>query len=92
VSEMKAWRCPGGEHVLGMVVRNGSGVRQLVLYRIAIPSNSQESDSQIEEVEVMAVVEGYVADVRCSICGRVRTWVPGEEAMRKLLEGRQIVG
>ena len=89
---MKAWKCPGGEHVLGMVVRNGSGVRQLVLYRIAIPSNSQESDSQIEEVEVMAVVEGYVADVRCSICGRVRTWVPGEEAMRKLLEGRQIVG
>jgi len=89
MNEMKPWKCPGGEHVLGMVVRNGSGVRQLVLYREAIWADAVRPD-EAEEVDVMAVVEGYVADVRCSICGSVRTWVPGEEAMRKLLEGAKV--
>jgi len=38
------------------------------------------------EVDVMAVVEGLVLDVRCSICGYVRTWAPGEEAIKRLVE------
>jgi hypothetical protein len=83
MNETKPWKCPGGEHVLGMVVRNESGVWQLVLYRQAC---SQQPTADSDEVDVMAVVEGYVADVRCSICGSVRTWVPGEAAMRRLLE------
>jgi hypothetical protein len=33
---------------------------------------------ELKEVDVVAVVEGKV-DVRCSICGRVRTWFPGIE-------------
>jgi hypothetical protein len=36
-------------------------------------------------VDVIAVVEGYVANVRCSICGAMRTWFPVEAAMAKLL-------
>lgn len=74
---IKVWKCTNG-HALGQVVRNGSGVRQLLLYR--------QAASEEGEVDVLAVVEGYVADVRCSLCGEVRTWVPGQEAMERLLE------
>lgn len=90
-TKIRPWTCTGNrEHVLGQVVRNGSGVRQLLLYREAVnmgdltPSPSPTGRGE-EEVDVMAVVEGYVADVRCSICGAVRTWVPGQEAMERLL-------
>ena len=91
---VKAWRCPGKEHVLGLVRRNGRGIRQLWLYRQAVddraPLDSDESTSagEMAEVDVMAVVEGLALDVRCSICGEMRTWVPGEEAIRRLIEGR----
>ena len=92
--ELKAWRCKNG-HVMGMVRRNGSGVRVLLLYRDALtltpgPSPiSENGRGEKEQVDVMAVVEGYVADVRCSICGDVRTWVPGEEALRALIKRAQ---
>jgi len=76
----KPWKCKNG-HVLGQVVRNGSGVRRLYLYRQAV----DETDPQ-DAPDTMAVVEGYVSDVRCSICGCIRTWVPGEEAMRQMVE------
>lgn len=80
MAEITAWRCQGG-HVMGQVARNGRGVRQLLLYRVAV-------DPAVDDtaVDVIAVVEGYAADVRCSVCGRVRTWVPGEEALRQLIE------
>jgi uncharacterized protein (DUF2342 family) len=81
---------------MGVVVRNNSGVRQLLLYRQAVyldlpPSPSTSSGQALDgkgenEVDVMAIVEGHVMDVRCSICESLRTWVPGEEALRKLLE------
>jgi len=80
----KVWRCDknGEGHILGLTVKNGSGRRELLLYRNAI------GDDVGEEVDVIAVVVGLVMDVRCSICGCVRTWVPGEEAIRRLLEKR----
>ncbi|MEW6650913.1 MAG: hypothetical protein AB1453_12085 [Chloroflexota bacterium] len=76
--QIKAWKCPKG-HAMGQVMRNGSGVRVLLLYRQALPDGEGE-------VDVMAVVEGYAADVRCSLCGSVRTWVPGEEQLQALVE------
>lgn len=90
--EIKAWRCPNG-HVMGRVVRNGSGMRRLLLYREAEPGADPHPgplpirEREVEfEPEVMAVVEGYVADVTCSVCGAVRTWVPGQEAIDRLIE------
>ncbi len=107
----KIWKCKNG-HGMGMVERNGSGIRQLLLFRNAIyspsppdpsPSSGQapsttaltglrsgqahlsNSGEGSYELEVMAVVEGWVADVRCNICGEMRTWVPGQEAMERLL-------
>lgn len=92
MSEVKPWRCrQDGNHVLGQVVRNGRGVRVLLLYREAVDLSHAENaeNAVIQEVDVMATVEGYVADVRCSICGGVRTWVPGEEAMQELIRQAQ---
>lgn len=78
----KVWTCSQNRsHVLGQVRRNGSGIRMLLLYRQAVDVEGAEP----EEVDVMAVVEGYVANVRCSICGAPRTWVPGQE----LAKGRR---
>ncbi len=92
--EIKTWKCKGG-HVMGMVVRNGSGVRQLLLYRQATyPNPSLSADKRQtfgggeDEVDVAAVIEGYVADVRCSICGRMRTWIPDAEAILRLIQLR----
>jgi hypothetical protein len=62
-------------------MRNGRGIRKLILYRVAIDDQA----AMPAQVDVMAVVEGYVAEIRCSICECMRTWVPGEEAMRHLL-------
>jgi len=80
-NEIKAWRCRGCGSTLGQVKRNGSKIRVLLLYRNAIAAGEPMKD-----VDVMAIVEGYVADVRCSECGKTRTWVPGEEAIMQLLK------
>jgi hypothetical protein len=39
----------------------------------------------IGDVDVMAVIEGYAVNIVCSKCGCIRSWVPGEEALRKML-------
>lgn len=76
--QVKAWRCENG-HVLGQVVRNGSGIRQLLLYRKAV------GECDPEEVEVIATVEGFVADVKCSICDCIRSWYPGQESLERMI-------
>jgi len=38
------------------------------------------------EVDVMAVVEGTALDIRCSVCGEVRPWYMGEDALEGLME------
>jgi hypothetical protein len=86
VKNVAAWKCGSGQHQLGAVVRNGSGIRQLLLYRSAIDLDADEPG----ELEVLAVVEGYMTDVRCSICGSMRTWVPGEEALRRIVQRRAL--
>jgi hypothetical protein len=83
MGDVCVWKCGQG-HVMGLVVRNGRRVQRLLLYRHALdynptpsPSPSPKPDgegSQSETPEVMAVVEGTVMDVRCSVCGGVRTW------------------
>lgn len=81
MDQMKPWKCKGG-HVLGHVARNGRGIRQLYLYRHAVDMGADEPG----EPEVMGILQGLMMDVQCDICGAVRTWVPGEEALERLLE------
>lgn len=79
---MKPWRCKGCGAHLGKVTRNGSGITQLLMFRQAVDTSEEE----VVDVDVIAVVEGYAADVVCSVCGTARTWVPGEEAITRLLK------
>lgn len=66
--ELKPWRCKRDDpssHIMGWV-RDGS----LVLLRQAIDICADEP----VEVDVMATVEGSVMEIRCSVCGGVRSW------------------
>ena len=78
---MKSWKCPNG-HVLGVVKTNGSGMRQLMLYRLAVDLTARE----MNEPDVLAVLDGIggLNSVKCSICGAVRDWHPDKAAMRQL--------
>ncbi len=81
MNEMRVWTCENG-HVMGLVRRNGRGITQLMIYRQAVDNLADEP----EPPEVMGVVEGTVLDIRCSVCGSVRTWFPSQEALERLLE------
>lgn len=80
MQQNKPWKCKNG-HTLGLVQRSNKQIRQLVLYREAIDPLAEDAS----DVDVIAVVEGYTSDVRCSICGALRMWVPGEEALTEML-------
>ena len=79
---VQVWRCKEGQegHVLGQVRKNGRGSNQLLLYRHAVAA-----DESPAEVDVMAVVQGSVVDIRCDICGALRTWVPGQAEYERLM-------
>ncbi len=76
----KPWKCPSG-HGLGLVTHGQRG-DELLLYRQAVDLEAEEP----AEVDVIALVVGQVMDVRCSICERTRTWVPGEEHMQRIID------
>ncbi len=78
--DMQAWLCPRG-HVMGLL-RWVDGVRSLYLYRQAIDLE-KSSDEEIASVDVMAVVEWYILDVACSVCGERRSLAPGETVLRR---------
>jgi len=80
MDEMRIWTCENG-HVLGLVSRNGRGITRLMIYRQAVDHQADEPVAP----EVMGIVEGTVLDIRCSVCGCVRTWFPSQEALDKLL-------
>ncbi len=100
--EIKPWKCKNGHimgltqrdgngiRVL-MLYREAltdagpSLIRDITLTPYPSPMNGR-GEADLNEVDVMAIVEGYVADVRCSICGAVRTWVPGQEQLDRLIE------
>ncbi len=92
----KAWRCPNG-HILGLAQRekvDGRWVTRLALYREAVDPTADAP----AEVDVVAVVDGSALDVRCSVCGAVRSWSVGQDALMRFLEvyfgahGREVPG
>ena len=91
--DLKPWKCRNQRdpHIMGFVYRDGSNIRKLLLLRNAIPIGDGQ-DGEIGEIDVIAIVEGYVADVRCDICNMTRTWVPGPEVIRKLIKDRRKYG
>jgi len=80
----KDWKCPNG-HILGQASRekvNGRWITRLALYREAIDPHA----TLPAEVDVVAVVDGAALDVRCSVCGAVRSWSVGQDALMRFLE------
>lgn len=86
---LKEWRCKNG-HLLGLVKRvkkemEGRAtchVSQLLLFRQAVDREAVRP----ENVDVIAFVEGTALEIRCSVCGEVRPWYIGADAMERLLE------
>ena len=76
---LKPWVCRKCSAVLGQVKRNGRGVRHLMLYRHAVNLKAESP----AEVEVIGYLEGTMTDIVCDVCGAVRTWAMGQEALEK---------
>lgn len=76
--ELKTWKCKSG-HALGVVSRSNEGTR-LMLYRHAV----DEWASDPAQVDVVAIIESAI-DIRCDICGCLRTWAPSQEAFDRLM-------
>jgi hypothetical protein len=79
---LKPWNCKKCAATLGQVKRNGSGIRQLLLYRHAV---SMDAEKPVD-VDVLGALEGTMMDIRCDICGTVRTWEIGREAAQRVVK------
>jgi hypothetical protein len=86
---LKQWKCPNG-HVLGVVERVKAGqehVTRLMLFRQALDIGEKEGEL-MQDVDVIANIEGTILDVRCSVpgCGQIRSWFAGEDALARMVE------
>jgi hypothetical protein len=72
--EGKPWRCPN-RHLLGHVWRENN-IRRLRLEMHGI--------IELGERRMIVILTGP-ADVFCPVCGEMRTWHAGEEAMEDLI-------
>lgn len=93
LEKLTQWKCKNG-HVLGVVERaqvsNGGTkyhVSRLMLFRQAI---DLEAVGSLENVDVLANIEGTVMDIRCSCCSTVRTWWMGDAALERFMQGRKV--
>lgn len=93
---LKHWKCENG-HVLGIVNRvqvsnNGTKyhVSQLMLFRQAIDLDPVSS-VKLQDVDVIANIEGTVMDIRCSCCSSIRTWWMGAATLERFMESRERV-
>lgn len=91
---LKQWKCEKG-HVLGIVERvqvSGKArkyhVSRLMLFRNAIDLEPEHHVS-LEDVDVIANIEGTVMDIRCSCCGSIRTWYLGAATLERFMENRK---
>lgn len=78
---VKQWRCKNN-HVLGLVVRNGAGVPQLLLHRHALEA---ESETPPDEEKMLGPVTGSMP-VRCDLCGCKKPWGITVQALLYLVE------
>ena len=89
---VKQWKCDANSsHVLGILKRVESSVQvdgttiryhttQVMLFKETINLDAEMPD----EIDVVGVVEGLMLTSmtwRCTCCGAVKKWHPGEEAL-----------
>lgn len=84
---LKLWKCKNN-HVLGIVqrVQIGSDGDNYWTTRLALFRQAIDADEAVD-IDVIANIEGTVTDIRCSVCGEVRTWWLGEAGLERLLKG-----
>lgn len=85
-SGKRRWNCECG-HVLGVVLPAPAKVRSVRILRLALPAGV--SEAVLAEAEAAALVEATgKALVRCSHCGRKRSWHAAADGMSELLAKR----
>jgi len=72
------WKCDN-EHILGMMKRGKK--KSLLLYRHALDMSVEEP----VEVEVLGHLQGSMLEIKCDVCGAVRTWMEDEPKGRKVV-------
>lgn len=82
MDETRTFECKN-DHVMGLITKNGKGTRRLLVYRYAIDKDHLEG---ADPPEVMGIVEGFYYGLRCSVCGAIRTYIPGEAEMINLIK------
>jgi hypothetical protein len=70
MQQVKQWRCKEN-HVLGVIIENGAGVPQLLVYRHAVDA---EAETPAEVDVMLGPVTGSML-VNCDICGDSKPWV-----------------
>lgn len=80
--DVSVFRCSQKNgHALGIVQKNGHGMTRLMLYRHAVDSDAV----QPAEVDIIAVIHS-AEEIRCDICGEVRTWEPNIVEFERLMK------
>lgn len=82
-NEHRFWICEHG-HLLGeikSIVVNGRNVRALMLYEQSVYLNELPAEMPVLRGKVI----GSMDAIRCTICGRTRDWIIGEDGMQALL-------
>lgn len=85
--ERRLWWCRHG-HVLGEVkfaLIASRRVRALMLYEVSVPLEAVPEELPTLRGRVTSGMD----DIRCTICGAVKNWEVGEDALGALLEGRR---
>jgi len=84
IAQTHFWRFECG-HIGGEVkmLRMGAGrVRTLLLYEQSLAMEPSTRPA------LRGRIEGSMFEIRCTICGRTRDWIIGEEALQELLRRR----
>jgi hypothetical protein len=69
------WRCPN-DHLLGYVTRKNH------IRRLWVDITCVGEEGELRQMTVVLIGSG---DVSCPVCGEMRTWHAGEEAMEDLI-------
>lgn len=82
-NERRLWWCPKG-HIMGEVKKVTVGqhrVRALMLYEQSVESANVPPALPALRGKVI----GSMDDICCTLCGRTRDWIIGEDGMQELL-------
>lgn len=75
----------GKGHVLGQIHEDGRGLKELWVYQNAV-DHTQAGGGDLPEV---IVCTDSASKVKCTICGEVRAWIPGEAELERIIQRKR---